>query len=407
VSNAAVSLPVRRGLAYLAFAGITWGTAGTAVDLVYRSSDLGPIAVSFWRCAGGLALLVCAGTVRRIRAGWRVRDVRIAALPSGPLVAALSSSAGAARVLARTDRAWVRVGSGLGMAVFQTAYFGSVAVTGVAVGTIVTLGAGPVLVAFGARIALGERLGAGVVAVVIAAAGLLVLVLGNAGGTARPLGVALALGSAAGYAVTTLLARSTGRVAGGDQPSTLAAWAFGIGALALLPWGLSEGLLLHGGSVARTLILLGYVIVVPTALAYPLYFAGAAVVRAATTATVLLLEPVSAAVLAPALLGERLTAATLVGAVLLLVAVIGLAAVESRASADQAISYRQEHSSGVEGGEVHAVERDEAGRYRPEPVGGPGRGEVGAGARLGGVRHRPDPDRRPVGRRLPRRGKPG
>ena len=44
---------------------------------------------------------------------------------------------------------------------FQTAYFASVEATGLAVATVVTLGAGPVLIALGARLALGERLGRG------------------------------------------------------------------------------------------------------------------------------------------------------------------------------------------------------------------------------------------------------
>ena len=49
--------------------------------------------------------------------------------------------------------------------------------------------------------------------------------------------------------------------------------------------------------------LLAYVAAVPTALAYALYFAGAAVVRAATVSVIMLLEPVSAAVIAVTLAG--------------------------------------------------------------------------------------------------------
>jgi len=345
VSNAGVSLPVRRGLAYLAVAGTTWGTTGVAVDLVYLSSNLGPIAISFWRFIGGLALLLLAGIPRRIRTA-RMGGARTAqpagARPDDTPSAGTGSQGGptqthrARRRLGMRRRQGVRrrlgirIGSGLGLAVFQTAYFAAVSVTGVAVSTIVTLGAGPVLVALGARLTLGERLGAGAVAVVSGVAGLLILVLGNQSGTARPLGVGLALVSAAGYAATTLLARWTGQTGGGDEPSALTAWAFGIGAAALLPSALAGGLLPSTAGLGRVLLLLGYVAAVPTALAYPLYFAGAAVVRAATTSTILLLEPVSAAALALVLLGERLTAATLVGALLLLCAVIGLATAEAR-----------------------------------------------------------------------------
>ncbi|CAM5541689.1 EamA family transporter [Streptomyces hirsutus] len=73
-----------------------------------------------------------------------------------------------------------------------------------------------------------------------------------------------------------------------------------------------------------------YVAAIPTALAYGLYFAGAAVVRSATVSVIMLLEPVSAAVLAVLLLGERLTPAMLAGTLLMLGSVAGLALDEAR-----------------------------------------------------------------------------
>jgi drug/metabolite transporter, DME family len=86
----------------------------------------------------------------------------------------------------------------------------------------------------------------------------------------------------------------------------------------------------HTTAPVRLLWLLAYLAAVPTALAYGLYFAGAAVVRAATVSVVMLLEPVSAAVLAVVLLGEHLTAATLTGTLLMLGSVAGLAVAEAR-----------------------------------------------------------------------------
>ena len=80
----------------------------------------------------------------------------------------------------------------------------------------------------------------------------------------------------------------------------------------------------------RVLVLLAYIAAVPTALAYALYFAGAAVVRSATVSVIMLLEPVSAAALAVVLLGEPLTAATLAGTLLMLASVTGLALTEVR-----------------------------------------------------------------------------
>ncbi|MET9258220.1 EamA family transporter [Streptomyces sp. NPDC003717] len=302
--NVVSSLPVGRGLLCLIVAGAAWGTAGAAASLVYRASDMGPVALSFWRCALGLVLLYAARL-----AGPRQRSVSRAPFAL------------------RARRAGV---TGLGLAVFQTAYFAAVQSTGLAVATVVTLGAGPVLIALGARLGLGEHLGrGGAVAVAGALAGLAVLVLGGGSTTVRPAGVALALLSAAGYSVMTLLVRRWGRDGGADAADT-SVGAFAVTTLCLLPLALAEGLVPHTVEPGRLLVLLAYVAAVPTALAYGLYFAGAAVVRSATVSVVMLLEPVCAAALAVAFLGERLTPATLAGTVLMLGSVAGLAVAEAK-----------------------------------------------------------------------------
>jgi DME family drug/metabolite transporter len=309
VSNAAFGLPVGRGLLYLIVAGIAWGTAGAAASLVYRTSDMGYAALSFWRCAAGLVLLLAVRLLRPRARTDRLRPLRRRAL---------------------------RVGAtGVGLAVFQTAYFAAVSATGLAVATVVTLGAGPVLIALGARLTMGERLGRGGMAAVAGAlAGLGVLVLGGGSATVRPSGVLLALLSAAGYSVMTLLTRWWGRHGGADASST-SVGAFAVTSLCLLPFALAEGLVPHTAQPAQVVWLLAYIATVPTALAYGLYFAGAAVVRSATVSVIMLLEPVGAAVLAVVLLGEHLTAATLVGTLLMLGSVAGLALAEARGTAAQ------------------------------------------------------------------------
>ncbi|MER0444431.1 EamA family transporter [Streptomyces sp. Edi4] len=323
-------LPVGRGLLYLAFAGFAWGTAGAAAALVFGASDLGPLALSFWRCAGGLVLLLGATALRR-----RPARPGVSAAPARPGVSAAALSAAPATPREPRRRRLLRVlGSGIGLMIFQSAYFAAVEATGLAVATVVTLGAGPVLIALGARLVLGERIGGpGVAAVAGALAGLAVLWVGNGGGTVRPAGVLLALVSAAGYAAITLLTRWLGREGGAGDPTATTAWAFAVSALCLLPFAAGEGLLPHTGEPVRVVVLLVYVAAVPTALAYALYFAGAAVVRSATVSVIMLLEPVSAAVIAVSVLGEHVTAATAAGTALLLLAVIGLAAAETRQAA--------------------------------------------------------------------------
>jgi DME family drug/metabolite transporter len=217
---------VRRGLACLATAGTTWGTTGAAVDIVHRSSDLGPMAVSFWRFLSGMALLVAARALRPARNA-----------PRAP------------RAIRR--RLPLFTGTGIVLAVFQTAYFAAVQTTGLAVGTIATLGAAPVLTAAGARLLLGERVGrGGLLAVGGALTGLAVLVLGNQQRSVHPVGVGLALLSAAGFAVSNILGRWTGRHGGGEDPYTLTVWSFAVGAAVMLPFGLAEGILPHTAHLA-------------------------------------------------------------------------------------------------------------------------------------------------------------
>ncbi|MEV7585099.1 DMT family transporter [Streptomyces erythrochromogenes] len=334
-----------RSLLYLVVAGAAWGTAGAAASLLFLVSDLGPLALSFWRCAGGLVVLLGVLALRRARSGrGRVR-------PAAGTSSAGSPSAGSLIV------------TGLLFTLFQAAYFAAVRETGLAVGTVVTLGAGPVLIALGARSWMGERLGrGGAVAVAGALAGLFVLVLGSGGAEVRPLGVGWALLSAAGYAGMTLRARRLGQRGAAGDPLVTTAWSVAVGAVCLLPLAAAEGLLPHTADLGRVLWLLLYVATVPTALAYALYFTGAAAVRAATVSVIMLIEPVSAAAIAVLVLGERLTGAVVLGTVLLLTAVGALIAAESRRPAGAAGG-----SAGPAGSAGSAGPAGSAAARRPAP----------------------------------------
>lgn len=207
MSHPVSALPVGRSLLYLVVAGLAWGTAGAAASLLFRISDLGPLAMSFWRCVGGLVLLAGALALR----------------PRRPCASGEPRRRRLLRIL----------GTGIGLTVFQSAYFGAVESTGLAVGTVVTLGAGPVLIAVGARLTMGERLGrGGLLAVAGALTGLAVLVLGGEPAEVRPAGLLLAVLSAAGYAAITLLTRWLGRdgAAGDSSPPVRGPSASG-------PWG--------------------------------------------------------------------------------------------------------------------------------------------------------------------------
>jgi DME family drug/metabolite transporter len=215
---------------------------------------------------------------------------------------------------------WRLVAIGAGLATYQAAYFAAVATAGVSIATLVSLGLAPLLVAVGSALAgHGRPDRATGLALGVALAGLVLLVGVSAGvdsGTAVLLGALMAVGSALGYALVTL--------AGGGVPAgvpvTLAGFAGG--AVLLTPVVLAAGVRFPGDPVAIAVLL--YLGLVPSALAYALFFAGVRTVPGAVASIVTLLEPLTATVLATAFLGERLAAGAVAGGLLLLAAVAGL-----------------------------------------------------------------------------------
>ncbi len=317
-----ITTPVARGLIFVVIAAIAWGTGGVIAVVLYRSTGLGPIAVSFWRTAIGVVLLALVSGSDR-------RSVRFSA--RGRLLAGKDYATGRPGPVAGYARPWVTIVTGVGLAVYQTAYYAAVARSGVACATVLTLGSAPILIALGARYAIGERLGAlGVSAVTVVPVGLLLVVGGTAGSTVA--GLVLSLVSAAGYAVVTVLHRAIG---GSDSVGTTLR-GFVVAGVCLAPLAIVEGPWPERGVDLKTVALLGYLGVFSTALAYSLFFAGLGTVRATTASILTLSEPLTAAVLAVLLLGERLTWATVAGGVILLGSVVLLARAEARAAPEPA-----------------------------------------------------------------------
>ncbi|MFT4286316.1 EamA family transporter, partial [Nocardioides sp.] len=109
----------------------------------------------------------------------------------------------------------------------------------------------------------------------------------------------------------------------GARPTTLAAGSTAVGAIMLAPLLLTGGPLLPAtAAVAGWVLYLG---VGTMALAYLALYAGLRTVPASTATVASLLEPVTAALLAWLVLGEHLSAAGVVGTLLVLAAVAGLA----------------------------------------------------------------------------------
>jgi DME family drug/metabolite transporter len=272
-------------------AALCFATTGTAQAL--GPDGIPPVDVGAARILVGGALLVLAGALVRTPAA---------------------------------GRAWARGAvllAGAGAAAYQLAFFAAVADTGVAVGTIVALGSAPAMTGGLEWLVVGRRPPRRwFAATALACAGVALLVLaGGADAGVSPPGVALAVLAGASYATYTLAAK---RLLGdGHPPEQVMGAAFGLGALLLLPVLLAgdPGPLLSGGGIALALFL-G---IVPTALAYVLFARGLRRLSAAETSTLTLAEPLTAGLLGAALLGERLTPLSGLGAGLVLAGLLVLA----------------------------------------------------------------------------------
>jgi len=285
----------RRDFVLVALAAVLWGTGGLAGAALAESADLTPLTVAAYRlfCGGGLLLLTLAVT-------------------------------GALRGLARSRAALLRIlVTALLAALYQASYFAAVQRAGVAVATLIALGAAPLLVAVGT--AVSSRLlpsAQTVVALALALVGLVLLVgRPSAAGPGAAAGALLALLAAAAFATMTGLNR---RGVPGLAPMPLAATAFTLGGILLLPVAAVVGPGLGLPVDADGWLLLAFLAVVPTAAAYAAYFTGLRRVPATTAALLALLEPLTATIGAVLLRGERLGVAGLVGALLLGGAVVVL-----------------------------------------------------------------------------------
>jgi len=286
------------GYAYIVAAALLWATIGPAARFALQAG-VAPLEISFWRAAIG-----------------------------GALFALHAASRGRLRV-ARADLPAVGGFALLGVTILYWAYFRTVELGGAALAAILLYTA-PAWVALAATLWLGERLTARKsAAVLLTLAGVALVAFGSgagmSGGATTSRLPALAWGLLAGvaYAAYYLFGK---RYFARYDAATLFAYALPIGALLLLP-----GVTFVPKSTTTWLVLL-FLAVVPTYLAYSFYSVGLGRVEATRAATVATLEPVAAAVLAYVVWGEALHGLGYAGAALVIAGVL-LVATERPAEA--------------------------------------------------------------------------
>ncbi|MFC5754013.1 EamA family transporter [Actinomadura rugatobispora] len=281
------------GAADVLAAACLWGTTGTVRTFVPEASNVSIAAVRI--VMGGVLLLAFAGLTAR--------------------------GAGLRRLLGtRRNRLLVVLGA-VAIAAYQTAFFTAAARTGVAIGTVVTIGSAP---AFAGLLGLLTRQsalgGRWALATAGAVAGCAALVGGGQDAGADPAGIGLAVLSGLSYAVYATVASTL--IAGGEEDRAVAGALFGAGAVLLLPVLVTSS---PGWAVGGTgLVVALYLGVVTTAGGYVLFARGLRSTPATTATTLTLAEPAVAAVLGVAVLGERLGGLALGGLALLVASLLVL-----------------------------------------------------------------------------------
>jgi DME family drug/metabolite transporter len=284
------TLRSRAGLFAVSGAALLWGTAGVVVHVITSRTGLDAVPIGCYRlifASVALLVLVRGDGIRRIR-------------------------------LLSVRHRWGLVLSGVGLGVYQALYFVGVQDVGVSVSTLVSLGVAPIAIT--AITSVSRRAwpaGRSLVTLICAVTGLAMVSLsaGSGSGPHPVIGVLVSVASGLGYAGYTLLGR---RLVEHVDTMLLATSASVVGAVVLIPLAAVEGLAVTDGVSVLWLIYLG---VFTTALAYVLFYAGLRSTPSEVAAVLTLLEPLAAAVLAVALLHERLSALGVVGALLMLVAI--------------------------------------------------------------------------------------
>ncbi|MBP2387819.1 DMT family transporter [Paeniglutamicibacter kerguelensis] len=282
---------------------ILWGTTGTAATF---APDAGPLAI-------GAAALGIGGILQALIAIPALRAQRGRLRANLPLVA---------------------VGA-VAVAIYPLAFYSSMHLAGVALGTVVSLASAPlasgVLEWFVQRTPLGRwwmvAAGLGIIGSLLLCLSKMADGPGGAGNTLA--GMALGLVAGATYACYSWCARRLMDRGVGRSASMGA--VFGVGGILLLPVLVLTGAPLLASTQAFAVA--AYMALVPMFLGYVLFGYGLARLGASTATTITLSEPAVAAILAVAIVGETLSPAGWSGLAIIGAALVILALAPANAAA--------------------------------------------------------------------------
>ena len=282
------------GVAAILFSSAVWGTTGTAATF---APEVGAAAIG------------------------------AAAMGVGGLMQAVLAGRGIMRALPQLGQHWRNlVLGGVAVAIYPLAFYASMRMAGVTIGTVVTIGSAPLLAALieymfgGSRPTKQWLCGA-----LIGLTGMILIsiVEGSAHSSVQTgnsvlIGIGLGLVGGLTYALYSWTAR--GLILSGIHSSVAMGATFGIGGLLLMPVLLITGApFLASWNNAAVGI---YMAAVPMFLGYVCFGIGLARVPVSMATTITLVEPVIAALLAVVIVGERLPAMGWLGVVLVIACLI-------------------------------------------------------------------------------------
>jgi DME family drug/metabolite transporter len=285
-------------------AAVLWGTTGTSQH--FAGAHLSP----YW--IGALRLAIAAAFFAGLVGATERRA------PARPAPAGL----------------WRRqLLAGVAIAAYNLAFFAGVKLAGVAVGTMVGIGSGPLFAgALQALITRRAPVPLWWLGTALAIAGGAAIALGKGGALrADALGLVLCLVAGFSYAIYTLTAKS---LSGHASPARATWWVFGIAAAiavpvawAVVPSGLSD----LAAAGPRSWLVIAWLGLVATGLSYLLFSTALRYISGATGVALALAEPLTAFALAVLLLGEPLRASGLAGIALIMAGLALVITAERRA----------------------------------------------------------------------------
>ena len=281
------------------FAAMLWGTAGTAKAF---ASEVDSISMGVARLViGGVMLMAIAVLTKKMTfKDWPVKPLII---------------------------------GGIAMALFQPFFFSAVELTGIAVGTVVSIGSAPVFsgmiewLVFKIRPARVWWL-----STFLAITGCIILMFNTNAVTVDTAGVLAGLGAGISFASFTM---SNSRLVQSHEPIASVAMIFCLSAMILSPFLFINDMTWLGET--NGLLVALHIGVLATTLAYFLFSNGLIFVKSSTAVTLSLAEPLTASLLGVFLVGETLDSLSWLGLIMLLAGIVILV-LQSRRARKQAVN---------------------------------------------------------------------